>query len=883
MPTPLSPAPPDGAPPASIAPPDPLPHPPPPPFTIARATFRELLAATAVLLLAIGVFFGPTFLSGRRITTDGWLWLDAMYRDGLADPAYVPYYMDDPTPHVQNYPWDLFSARSWRAGRVPLWNPNQGCGTPHLANFQSAPFYPLKLLLVLWPTMDGYNLYLLLRLLVAGILMYVYARGRRLSHPAGVLASVAWTFCGFALAHFHYASLQSVGLLPLLLHVVELGIAAPTFRWGIGLGATFGLILLSGHPEIVFEVLFAGGGYYVVRVAQSWRAQPETRRVARLLTLSLAGAGLGLLLALVDLLPFLEHLGNAWTYKRQSGEVEAASRHAFSAGGFSLVVSLFCPNLFEGTNPLFAPGAPGQVVRCLSNARGLLTYPGIGVLALACYAAGTRRAALVEGLAVAMELGLVLDLPLVRGLMNLPIREYSFVLYTLFVLSFALAMMAGRGFDGLLEDLASGRGRRIAWLALLFPVGPALFAAYYHHFVLAAPPEAFGNWYQSDRHLRVLAEQAGAWVGLWPQVATKVLVSWGWLATLLGLAALGAARRLGRRALAAGIVVVCAADLLLAGAPAIPAQTKFGYPESPALAFLRSRPGPFRVLGLYGGNNTPNNGTAIGIADVRVLDPLLVERYRDVFLLGDPNGGATYPNWMDSNRPDTRLWNLMNVRYLIRSRAPAAALYTRWPENFAKTWVGGLPLAEAAIDPQRYRVTYQDARVELLENRRALPRAFTVTQALPVEPGREALSAALWDGRGDDLLWDERFVVEDVDGERDVLLGSLPGDAAAPVEAELSTLEPDRVVVRPNRPTPVLLVLADTFYPGWEACVDGERATIFPVNGMFRGVFLPPGPHVVEFDYRPVPFRNGACASAAALVLCLAGRFWRGRRPEPRA
>jgi uncharacterized membrane protein YfhO len=46
-----------------------------------------------------------------------------------------------------------------------------------------------------------------------------------------------------------------------------------------------------------------------------------------------------------------------------------------------------------------------------------------------------------------------------------------------------------------------------------------------------------------------------------------------------------------------------------------------------------------------------------------------------------------------------------------------------------------------------------------------------------------------------------------------------------------------------------LLVLADTYYPGWEATINGKNTPIFRVNMMHRGVLVPPGEHTVVFRY----------------------------------
>ena len=49
-----------------------------------------------------------------------------------------------------------------------------------------------------------------------------------------------------------------------------------------------------------------------------------------------------------------------------------------------------------------------------------------------------------------------------------------------------------------------------------------------------------------------------------------------------------------------------------------------------------------------------------------------------------------------------------------------------------------------------------------------------------------------------------------------------------------------------------LMVYMDTWAPGWQVWIDGVRAPALRVDGVLRGVMLPPGEHAVEWRYRPL-------------------------------
>jgi len=98
----------------------------------------------------------------------------------------------------------------------------------------------------------------------------------------------------------------------------------------------------------------------------------------------------------------------------------------------------------------------------------------------------------------------------------------------------------------------------------------------------------------------------------------------------------------------------------------------------------------------------------------------------------------------------------------------------------------------------------------------------------------------------------------------------------------ISTMEPDNAataILRNETPNSLtiatttvhdgILVVADTFYDGWEAFVDGQKTAIFRVNSAFRGVLVAAGTHTVKFIYRQPGFHLSRIMSGTGVVILL--------------
>jgi len=95
--------------------------------------------------------------------------------------------------------------------------------------------------------------------------------------------------------------------------------------------------------------------------------------------------------------------------------------------------------------------------------------------------------------------------------------------------------------------------------------------------------------------------------------------------------------------------------------------------------------------------------------------------------------------------------------------------------------------------------------------------------------------------------------------------------------ADLRAHASGRVQIVVNANCRGMVILTDTYYPGWHATVDSKPAKIWEAYGVVRGVVVDKGTHVVDMVYRPASVLWGAALTALGFVLSILVHFVRPR------
>ena len=92
-------------------------------------------------------------------------------------------------------------------------------------------------------------------------------------------------------------------------------------------------------------------------------------------------------------------------------------------------------------------------------------------------------------------------------------------------------------------------------------------------------------------------------------------------------------------------------------------------------------------------------------------------------------------------------------------------------------------------------------------------------------------------------------------------------------EQEIEVLEDKstKILLDTYTDTESLMVIADTYYPGWVVKINGKKTKIFPANVSQRAIIVPEGKNIIEFKYVPYSLYLGILVSLVGLCAMLLG------------
>lgn len=780
-----------------------------------RSFFYSILAAAALLFVVFSVFFYDIVFCGKTMKAT------TMFAQALPSGPYGQAGNHGLSCHTFlretaaiEEPFYQFLKTNFSKGDFPLWNPYQCCGVPVTAMMEAGILFPLTALMYWLPDAIGLDAVMLGRMFIAALFMFALMFVWGFSIFACFAAAIVFVLTGPVVTH-HLWSFNVDLLLPLLF----LGMYKIFHQGNRGhylfMSAVVFLSMLAGHIEHIFLTHVLLLSY----VAFLFFRSPQPYRVRFGILGKIFGFYvLGLGLSAVVFFPFVHDFFQSWTsHTAACGSASVPLRDIISRGITTIVPLFFTDTLvtLDGSAVNWGGGY-------------------IGIVALLVILLGLRQGrqrpeVLFSIASVVAALGMMYGLFYMRWIGYLPIFNVMlFGLHILYIIIFLLSILAGAGMEEVLRHPKESLQR-----ILLISASLAIVIICYLWF------------YRSENFF------SGA------VVASSVTLSILAIAVAWSIGGIFLCKER-PSIIVLGLIGLLIVELFIHNPRCRPNRFD-SFPKVPYIEFLKqnTRDPSFRAQGLFLAFYR-NTAMAYGVDSFSGSQALYPRRYVEFAqeLISPGLFSPICPKPVSTEGFDQALIKnsdilaLANVNYFVLPEQSNVG-----PQPVYDAEVQILPMSSAVPVPS------------------ALPRAYLAYQWTVKPRGdHKAIFDIIKNFR---LQAAAHVVIENVFNEK------LPTSASsrlgiAPVQEKKRWA--NGVILKAQADQSCVLVLSDTYYPGWKAWIDGKPAKIYPANYLFRAVFLPAGEHEIVFRFIPFWFYAGLGVTMISVMVWI-GFFMRRKDP----
>jgi hypothetical protein len=732
-------------------------------------------------------------------------WRDQIYNGFTAGVPFKNFLITDPV--RQQYPWRQLAMKVFQKNQIPRWNPYNFAGTPLLANFQSAVFYPLNILFFFLPFNFTWGLLVLLQPLMAGFFTFFYLNHLGLKRPASLLGAICIAFSGFSVAWLEWGTILHVALwLPLLLLATDKLIAeisnssftmilnSTIVKWSLVLVAGLMLSFFAGHLQTWFYLLAFSTVYLIYRGYQAGKKN--------IMKLSLYFLGV---LLVVMAVTSIQWLPTVQLIKQSARNIDLDWRKPGWFIPWRHLVQFLAPDFFGNPTTLNYWGE--------WNYGEFVGYIGVVPLVLAAFAFTSRKKkeVLFFSLSTLLIFSLVLPTPWAKlpYRLHLPLLATSQPTRLLFLVDFCLAVLVALGMDQWLTTFRVRKREKLARQAIMGIFG-IIYLAFWAFVTLSFRVWPEADWLENlsvaKRNLILPTALFGVFAVLVFGVELLELnrqrPKWWWRLRKLGLVS--------------ALIGLTIFDLLRFGWKFTPfTKEEWLFPDTKVIKFLQQDGGVFRVMAADQRLLPPNFSLVYGLQSVDGYDPLYLRRYGELIAAEERDEPNIQPPFgfnriITPENFDSRVIDLLNVKYVLSLTDQTSP---------------------------KLSLVFREGETRVYRNLNAFPRAFMVYQQRRAQNKQEAI----------ELLMDP-----DLDLTKTVITEQASQPPSFPegeAEVTITDYSENSIVIRVRTTQTGVLVLFDAYYPGWQATVDQKPVEIFRADYHFRGIIVPEGEHQVIFAY----------------------------------
>jgi len=760
-----------------------------------------------VISVVVLLFFWQVFIKSLLpIPSDTIVGLYYPFRDiySKTNPNGVPFknfLITDPV--RQQYPWRNLSINSLKDIRLPLWNPYNLAGTPLLANFQSAVFYPFNFLFFLASFPFAWTVLIILQPLLAGIFLFLYLRNLRLNRAAGIFGAITFSLSGFFIAWLTWGTvLHSALWLPLILlsidkifnHFIDnqkLSIKNQLSKiniknkklliWSFIFVFSLTSSFFAGHLQTFFYLFIFSTAYLIARSLQY-------KKIFKLLFVFL------ILYILFFILTFIQWYPTLEVILISARNVDIPD---FRTPGWFIpwqhIVQFISPDFFGNPTTLNYWGA--------WNYAEFIGYVGIIPLMLVFYALFFRKDKKTLFFGAAFFVSLIFAFPTFFS--QIPFDFKIPFIYTsqptrlLFVICFSLSVLAAIGFDYFYKT------KNKKYILCVLGIFSGVYVILWYLILV------FHKGLILSSNLNVAKQNL-----ILPTVL--FIFSSFVIAVIFYLNKFKPKNKL-TIFLFYILIAITVFDLLRFGWKFTPFTKKeYLFPNTKTISFLQKNLGNFRFMTTDSRIFPPNFSTIYKLQSIDGYDPLYLRRYGELIAASERREPNINPPFgfnriITPHNFESKIVDLLGVKYV---------------------------LSLSDIDSEKLQKVFQEVETRVYENKETLPRVFFV-QKVQMAKSRDEVIRKMFDKS---VNLRDTAIIETSAG-----VNTNPPQGCTKCKTSISSYDANRVVVETDSQSDGFLVLTDSFYPAWKARMNGKDTKIYLTNFNFRGVIVPKGNHTVEF------------------------------------
>jgi hypothetical protein len=813
---------------------------------------KKFLRHTDILMVIIGTFiilgfiFRPVFFQNRTL-----------FPSNLLVTAYVPWKYE-PIPEYPNgppnkpigfdnirqfFPNRVMLRNAILSGVVPLWNPYIYSGTPFMAAFDTAVWYPFSFVASLLPPGEGWNFLVIIQPIVSVVCMYLFLKSIKFRPVIAAYGAFAYAFCGWMVVYWQESLVleHSFLWLPLALY-------ASNRLWEKGSDAAGFLLLVLSLAFSVFGG-FLQMSMYVYAVVIVWNifcftsVYRSNRRAAMGIALALVCS---IILAGIQLIPSIQAF---LLSPRGTGDGSFVFRDDLLS--WKYLITLFAPDYW---------GNPATYNYFGGNGFYFEKMIFIGIIPLLFAVYGMIKAKpktflfwTIFGL-VCFSMGFALPTSWLPYYLHIPVISSSYPTRIFAVSAFSFIILSCYGVDVFLRDT----DRKIMIYILTF--FSAVLAAGWSVIISAwcihrGTAECIGltsiAWGTIGSILGI-TKAAGSYatVSLRNMIVPTLFVVSGWIVVVLS--------RWSKKLVFVSVcVLTVVSGLYFAQKYVYYGEDRFVYPKLPVITKLSDLAGYDRIWGYGNAFIEKNLPQYFHWFSTDGYGNLSSDRYAQLLStinnagkLGGPirrsdtdlYDASEWDSLGSANPYRLRMMSLFGVKYILEAK---------------KGELKDKMLTENRFPPSDFTLVWEDASWRIWKNTTSLSRAVFATAYVVRKDSQQIV----------DTLYDPSVNLSDtvvLEREPDI---SWAGVSVSTGSAVITSYGLNTVTISTSSPADGFVVLSDTYYPGWTAAVDGKETKIYRADFTVRAVFVAKGTHTITFAYKPVSFIIGVVLTIIGILL----------------